>query len=119
MKGKFNLQPLSSIGTSPLVQRHQIANGSFKNGTFVELENMMLERKTGCGVRVEPHLRSRHKKLKKDFHVVHLIRNQSDCGLNDVMKTPTLDDDVFDALIKMFPNCKNMNRNHFHTMMNC
>ncbi|CAI0424992.1 unnamed protein product [Linum tenue] len=57
-----------------LVQRHQVENGSFKNGTFSELQTMMEERAPGCGVQVEPHIRSRHKKLKKDFHAVHLLK---------------------------------------------
>ncbi|CAL1401821.1 unnamed protein product [Linum trigynum] len=96
-----------------LVQRHQVENGSFKNGTFSELQYMMEERAPGCGVRVEPHIRSRHKLLKKDFHAVHLLRNQSGCGWDNVTKTPTLDDDVFENIVKVFPNCKKLNRKPF------
>ncbi|CAI0417806.1 unnamed protein product [Linum tenue] len=92
-----------------LAQRHQVENGSFKNGTFSELQYMMEERAPGCGVRVEPHIRSRHKLLKKDFHAVHLLRNQSGCGWDEVTKTPTLDDDVFENIVKVIchfnPNC--------------
>ncbi|CAL1400348.1 unnamed protein product [Linum trigynum] len=80
---------------------------------LIPLENMMLERSPGCGVKVEPNIHSRHKKLKKDCHAVQLLRNQSGCGWNNVTKTPTLDDDVFEALIKVHPNCKNLNRKSF------
>ncbi|CAL1411003.1 unnamed protein product [Linum trigynum] len=96
-----------------LVQRHQVENGSFKNGTFSKLQTMMEERAPGCGVQIEPHIRSRHKKLKKDFHVVHLLKNQSGCGWDVATSTPTLDDDVFASVVKVFPNCKNMNRKPF------
>ncbi|CAL1407488.1 unnamed protein product [Linum trigynum] len=74
---------------------------------------MMEERAPSCGVRVEPHIRSRHKFLKKDFHVVHLLRNQSGCGWDEVTKTPPLDDDVFENIVKVFPNCKKFNRKPF------
>ncbi|CAI0460372.1 unnamed protein product [Linum tenue] len=91
-----------------LAQRHQAENESFNNRTFSELQYMMEERAPGCGVRVEPHIRSRHKFLK-DFHDVHLLRNQSRCGWDDVTKTATLDDDVFENIEKVIchfnPTC--------------
>ncbi|CAL1410632.1 unnamed protein product [Linum trigynum] len=96
-----------------LVQRHQVENGSFKNETFFELQTMMEERAPGCGVQVEPHIHSRHKKLKKDFHALHLLKNQCGCGWDVATSTPTLDDDVFASVVKVFPNCKNMNMKPF------
>ncbi|CAL1394627.1 unnamed protein product [Linum trigynum] len=93
-----------------LTQRHQVQNGSFKNDSFIELERMIEERAPGCGVKVEPAIHCRHKKLKKDFHAVHLLSNQSGCGCNVATSTPTLDDDVFANFVKVHPNCKNLNK---------
>ncbi|CAL1394626.1 unnamed protein product [Linum trigynum] len=87
-----------------LTQRHQVQNGSFKNDSFIELERMIEERAPGCGVKVEPAIHCRHKKLKKDFHAVHLLSNQSGCGCNVATSTPTLDDDVFANFVKVHPN---------------
>ncbi|CAL1355421.1 unnamed protein product [Linum trigynum] len=56
-----------------MTQRHQVEDGSFKNGAFF-----------GAG----------------EYDARELVRNQSGCGWNNVTKTPTLDDDVFEALIK-------------------
>ncbi|CAL1393737.1 unnamed protein product [Linum trigynum] len=99
-----NLNALLIQCTMELAQRHQAENESLNNRNFSELQYMVEEWAPSCGVRVEPHIRSRHKFLKKDFHVVHLLRNQSGCGRDDVTKTATLDDDVFENIVKVFPN---------------
>ncbi|CAI0404918.1 unnamed protein product [Linum tenue] len=91
-----------------LTQRHQVHNGSFKNGSFNELERMIEEKAPGCGVKVDPAIRSRHKKLKKDFHAVHLPRNQSSCGWKVATSTPTLDDDVLANFVKVHPNSEEL-----------
>ncbi|CAL1378939.1 unnamed protein product [Linum trigynum] len=69
-----------------MTQRHQVENGSFKNGAFFRVG---------------------------EYDARELVRNQSGCGWNNVTKTPTLDDDVFEALIKVHPNYKNLNRKPF------
>ncbi|CAL1356169.1 unnamed protein product [Linum trigynum] len=60
-----------------LVHKHQVENGNFKSGSFTELEIMMNKKAPGCGVKADPNIRSRHKKLKRDFMAGHLLRSKS------------------------------------------
>ncbi|CAL1412916.1 unnamed protein product [Linum trigynum] len=96
-----------------LVQKHQVENGNFKNGSFTELENLVHQKAPACGVKVEPNIRSRHKKLKRDFMAVHLLCSKSGQGWDESTCTPYLDDDVFEDLLKVHPNIKNLNKKPF------
>ncbi|CAI0430619.1 unnamed protein product [Linum tenue] len=97
-----------------LVHKHQVQNGSFKNGAFNELESLMQQRAPGCGVQLEPHIRSRHKKLKSYFNAVHLLRNQSGSGWDEITCTASMETGAFEDLIKVVhPNCKNWNNKPF------
>ncbi|CAL1366969.1 unnamed protein product [Linum trigynum] len=74
----------------------------------------MLELKApGCGVKVDPNIRSRHRKLKRDFSAVHLLRSKSGNGWDELTLTPVVEDDVFDDLMKVHPNIKNLNKKPF------
>ncbi|CAI0404917.1 unnamed protein product [Linum tenue] len=46
-----------------LMQWHQVHHGSFKNGSFDELERMIEEKAPGCGVKVHPNCKNLNKKL--------------------------------------------------------
>ncbi|CAI0539920.1 unnamed protein product [Linum tenue] len=96
-----------------LVEKHQVDNGNFKNGEFTELENMMHQKVPRCGVKVDPNIRSRHRKLKRDFSVVHLLRSKGGNGWDELTLTPMVEDDVFDDLMKVHPNIKNLNKKPF------
>ncbi|CAL1393062.1 unnamed protein product [Linum trigynum] len=96
-----------------LVEKHQVENGNFKNGAFTKLKTMMNQKLPGCGVKVEPNIRSRHRKLKRDFMVVHLLRSKSRQGWDELTLTPMIDDDVFADLLKVHLNTKNLNKTPF------
>ncbi|CAL1372104.1 unnamed protein product [Linum trigynum] len=96
-----------------LVEKHQVENENFKDVAFTELETMMNRKLPGCGVKVEPNIRSRHRKLKREFMAVHLLRSKRKQGWDELTLTPMIDDDVFADLLKVHLNIKNLNKKPF------
>ncbi|CAN1241692.1 hypothetical protein LINPERPRIM_LOCUS5066 [Linum perenne] len=90
-----------------MVDNGQMVNGNFKPGAYPQMEKMMEFFAPEAGIKADPHLRSRHKTLKKQFLAVQLLKSQSGYGWNDELKCPDIDDDIYDDFVKDIPNDDN------------
>ncbi|CAN1788137.1 hypothetical protein LINPERHAP1_LOCUS17924 [Linum perenne] len=93
-----------------MVDNGQMVNGNFKPGAYPQMEKMMEFFAPEAGIKADPHLRSRHKTLKKQFLAVQLLKSQSGYGWNDELKCPDIDDDIYDDFVKGHPECAKLNR---------
>ncbi|CAN1272349.1 hypothetical protein LINPERPRIM_LOCUS14514 [Linum perenne] len=87
-----------------MIDNGQMVNGNFKPEAYPQMEKMM-------EFKADPHLRSRHKTLKKQFLAVQLLKSESGYGWNDELKCLDIDDDIYDDFVKVgHPECAKLNR---------
>ncbi|CAN1247226.1 hypothetical protein LINGRAPRIM_LOCUS3404 [Linum grandiflorum] len=65
-----------------MVKNNQYQNGTFRPGTYKEMERQLNLLEPKCGVRVDPNIQSRLKTLKKKFNGVKELRSLSGAGWN-------------------------------------
>ncbi|CAN0904480.1 hypothetical protein LINGRAHAP2_LOCUS23115 [Linum grandiflorum] len=65
-----------------LAKNNQYQNGSFRPGTYHEMEKQLILLDPGCGVKVNPNIVSRVKTLKRKFNGVKELRGLSGAGWN-------------------------------------
>ncbi|CAN0904396.1 hypothetical protein LINGRAHAP2_LOCUS23075 [Linum grandiflorum] len=93
-----------------LAKNNQYQNGSFRPGTYHEMEKQLLLLDPGCGVKVNPNIVSRVKTLKRKFNRVKELRALSGAGWNDALKQVELDPIIYipipryDELAMIFSN---------------
>ncbi|CAN0860148.1 hypothetical protein LINGRAHAP2_LOCUS7862 [Linum grandiflorum] len=63
-----------------MVKNNQYQNGTFRPGTYKEMERQLNLLEPECGVRVDPHIQSRLKTLKKKYNGVKELRSLSGAG---------------------------------------
>ncbi|CAN1126390.1 hypothetical protein LINPERHAP2_LOCUS3407 [Linum perenne] len=93
-----------------MVDNGQMVNGNFKPGAYPQMEKMMEVFAPEAGIKADPHLRSRHKTLKKQYVAVQLLKSQSGYGWNDEMKCPDIEDGIYNDFVKLHPECAKLNR---------
>ncbi|CAN1247225.1 hypothetical protein LINGRAPRIM_LOCUS3404 [Linum grandiflorum] len=96
-----------------MVKNNQYQNGTFRPGTYKEMERQLNLLEPKCGVRVDPNIQSRLKTLKKKFNGVKELRSLSGAGWNDALKQVEIDPVIYNEYIKVlfisFPiayNCR-------------
>ncbi|CAN1788354.1 hypothetical protein LINPERHAP1_LOCUS18018 [Linum perenne] len=85
-----------------MVDNGQMVNGNFKPGAYPQMEKMMEVFAHEAGIKADPHLRSRHKTLKKQYVAVQLLKSQSGYGWNDEMKCPDIEDGIYNDFVKVY-----------------
>ncbi|CAN0859898.1 hypothetical protein LINGRAHAP2_LOCUS7787 [Linum grandiflorum] len=93
-----------------MVKNNQYQNGTFRPGTYKEMERQLNLLEPECGVRVDPHIQSRLKTLKKKYNGVKELRNLSGAGWNDALKQVEIDPIVYKEYIQNRRPCKGLNR---------
>ncbi|CAN1121769.1 hypothetical protein LINPERHAP2_LOCUS958 [Linum perenne] len=83
-----------------MVDNGQMVNGNFKPGSYPQMEKMMEVFAPEAGIKADPHLRSRHKTLKKQYVAVQLLKSQSGYGWNDEMKCQDIEDGIYNDFVK-------------------
>ncbi|KAL5564342.1 hypothetical protein UlMin_027506 [Ulmus minor] len=82
------------------------SKGSFKSGHMRELEKKLHEKLHECDLMARPHIESRMKTLKTNFHIVHDMLtgpNYSGFGWDSERKTVTAEKHVCDAYLQAAP----------------
>ena len=78
-------------------------NGQFRSDYQIELERLMRENIPNCQMRAQPHIDSRVKILRKQYHAIAEMRGPrcSGFGWDDEDKCITCDDEVWENWIKV------------------
>lgn len=78
-------------------------NGTFKPGFLQQIQKMMSDKIPGCELRAQPHIDSRIKLLKKQYHAISemLGPSASGFGWNDDIKCVVVEKIVFDEWVKV------------------
>ncbi|XP_050215276.1 uncharacterized protein LOC126666303 [Mercurialis annua] len=102
-------------GMLHLVNTGKVINGAFKNGAFQDLQKYMQSMLPGCAKRANPHIKSRHKYLKKQYHAICEMRGDSCSGFgwDSERQCITADDGVFEEWIKVHPNASGIKNKPF------
>ncbi|CAN0825138.1 hypothetical protein LINGRAHAP2_LOCUS317 [Linum grandiflorum] len=93
-----------------MVKNNQYQNGTFRPGTYKEMERQLNLLEPECGVRVDPNIQSRLKTLKKKFNGVKELRSLSGAGWNDALKQVEIDPIIYNEYVKNRKPCKGLNR---------
>ncbi|XP_031374651.1 uncharacterized protein LOC116189224 [Punica granatum] len=76
------------------------ADTGFKSGYLLELEKMLLEKLSNCGIKARPHIESRLKTLKREWAIVYdMMLNTSGFGWDSTWKMVTAEDDVWETYV--------------------
>lgn len=78
-------------------------NGTFKPGYLQHLEKLMHEKIPRCGLKAQPHIDSRIKILKKQYHAISEMLGHSASGFewNEEEKCVVVDKNVYDEWVKV------------------
>ncbi|CAN0860150.1 hypothetical protein LINGRAHAP2_LOCUS7862 [Linum grandiflorum] len=87
-----------------MVKNNQYQNGTFRPGTYKEMERQLNLLEPECGVRVDPHIQSRLKTLKKKYNGVKELRSLSGAGWNDALKQVEIDPIVYKEYVQVLFN---------------
>ncbi|XP_031262897.1 uncharacterized protein LOC116121092 [Pistacia vera] len=92
-------------GMLHLVDTGKVVNGTFKNGAFQDLHKYMQERLPEFSKKANPHIKSRHKYVKKQYQAICEMRGDSCSGFEWDSKRYciTADESVFEE-VKFHPN---------------
>ncbi|CAN0904776.1 hypothetical protein LINGRAHAP2_LOCUS23295 [Linum grandiflorum] len=93
-----------------MVKNNQYQNGTFRPGTYKEIERQLNSLESECGVRVDPHIQSRLKTLKKKYNGVKELRSLSGTRWNDTLKQIKIDPVKYDEYVKNGKSCKGLNQ---------
>ncbi|KAK2651975.1 hypothetical protein Ddye_011831 [Dipteronia dyeriana] len=90
-------------------------NGTFKPDLLQQIEKMMSDKIPGCGLRAQPHIDSRIKLLKKQYHAISEMLGPSTSGFgwNDGLKCVVVEKNVFDEWVKSHPTAKGLRNKSF------
>ncbi|KAG6483806.1 hypothetical protein ZIOFF_060506 [Zingiber officinale] len=80
------------------------SENGFRTGYLVHLEKLMAAKLPSSSLKATPHIESRYKLLKRQFHAItEMLNHSSGFGWNDVEKYITSTKDVFDDWVKSHP----------------
>ncbi|KAG6489560.1 hypothetical protein ZIOFF_050835 [Zingiber officinale] len=80
------------------------SENGFRTGYLVHLEKLMAAKLPSSSLKATPHIESRYKLLKRQFHAItEMLNHSSGFGWNDVKKCIITTKDVFDDWVKSHP----------------
>ncbi|GAV82250.1 Myb_DNA-bind_3 domain-containing protein [Cephalotus follicularis] len=105
------VESLLEICMDPCFKNEQV----FKAGFLKEVERLMAVKILGTDLRVNPHIDSRYRLLRRQYGAIYemLGPNGSGFGWNDKEKYVDYDQDVFDNWVKSHPHAKGLRRKPF------
>ncbi|KAG6510318.1 hypothetical protein ZIOFF_028328 [Zingiber officinale] len=78
------------------------SENGFRTGYLLHLEKLMTAKVSSSNLKATPHIESRYKLLKRQFHAINeMINHSSGSGRSDVEKCITALKDMFDDWVKM------------------
>ncbi|KAH6786760.1 hypothetical protein C2S52_006312 [Perilla frutescens var. hirtella] len=92
------------------------SGSGLKKGHKKELERILEEKLPGHGLREKPHIESRCKLLKKQYHAIYDVRTNGELsgfGWDDARKCLTASKDVWDDYLKSHPDSTFMKHESF------
>ncbi|GAB2295037.1 hypothetical protein Dimus_038331 [Dionaea muscipula] len=103
---EFLLSAMIELVTDP---KWKLDTGAFRNGFFVEVEKKLVLAFPGTDLRSSPHIESKVKAWKKNYHTISDMLKTSGFGWDDEAKMVLVDsEDVWQAYIKKEPDATNM-----------
>nr|XP_011470694.1 PREDICTED: uncharacterized protein LOC105353330 [Fragaria vesca subsp. vesca] len=97
----FEEESLLNAIDSVLASEQRCDTGSFKSGTLLKIEHVLNKLCPNFNLKANPHIKSKLKKLKKDYNIIYDMINKSGFAWNDIKKCVEVDsNEVWDQYVQ-------------------